>query len=51
MTVKLIDEYCEKNNVPLKKYQLVGVACLFIAAKYQEIELPKFTDYHRLISD
>lgn len=34
LTVKLIDDHCIKNDIPLKKYQLIGVAALFIAAKF-----------------
>lgn len=49
MAVKLLDEYCEKNLTPLKKYQLLGVTALFMAAKYEETELPRIKDYYKLV--
>lgn len=51
MTIKLIDNHCIKNDIPLKKYQLIAVAAFFIAAKFEETELPKFKDYYRLLTD
>jgi len=34
--VSLIDQYLSIKEVPLSELQLVGVACLFIAAKFEE---------------
>lgn len=51
LTIKLIDEFAEKNDVPLRKYQLLGITALFMAAKFGEIELPRFKDYVRLVED
>lgn len=37
ITVNLIDRYCDIRHVPLSRYQLLGVASLFIASKYEEL--------------
>ena len=34
--VSFIDQYLSVKEVPLSELQLVGVACLFIAAKFEE---------------
>jgi G2/mitotic-specific cyclin-B, other len=45
ITVNLIDRYCEKNQVLRKNYQLVGVTCMLISAKYEEIYPPYVKDF------
>lgn len=40
MAVSIIDRYLEKTQVVRYKLQLVGVAALFIASKYEEIYPP-----------
>ena len=40
LTVNLIDRYLEKKEINRNKLQLVGVAALFIASKYEEIYPP-----------
>lgn len=51
MAIALIDEYSSNSDISLTNYQLLGISCLFISAKYEEIELPRFKDYFRLVED
>ncbi|KAJ1436096.1 cyclin-like protein [Ochromonadaceae sp. CCMP2298] len=44
MTVSIIDRYLEMKQVRRSKLQLVGVAALLIAAKYEEIYPPELRD-------
>lgn len=37
LSINYLDRFLSKKNVPKKRLQLVGAACLFIAAKYEEI--------------
>ena len=41
ITVNLIDRYCSTEKVPRSEYQLLGVTAMLIAAKYEEIYVPK----------
>lgn len=45
VTINILDRYLEKVEVPLDRLQLVGVTCLFIAAKYEEIFSPAIQNY------
>lgn len=46
MTVMLVDRYlATKHNVSRKQLQLVGVACMLIASKYEEIYAPEVRDF------
>lgn len=45
ITVNLIDRYCSQVQVPRKDYQLLGVTCMLIASKYEEIYVPKIEDF------
>lgn len=45
LTVNLIDRYLEKVTVPRQKLQLVGVASMLIACKYEEIYAPETKDF------
>lgn len=45
ITVYIIDSYLSQKFVPRKKYQLLGVAALFIATKLNEIFTGKVRDY------
>lgn len=44
LTINLIDRYLERKEVTRPKLQLVGVGCLFIATKYEEIYPPSVSD-------
>jgi hypothetical protein len=44
LTVNLIDRYLERAEVSRPRLQLVGVTCLLIAAKYEEIYPPELRD-------
>jgi len=35
LTIFLIDKYCCDNYVSVSKYQLIGIAAMFVAAKYE----------------
>ena len=37
LTINLIDRYLERRVIARKKLQLVGVTCLLIASKYEEV--------------
>ena len=45
LTVNFIDRYTEKNDIPRKDYQLIGVTCMMIAAKYEEIYPPSISNF------
>jgi cyclin B len=45
LTINLIDRYLAVVSVPRKRLQLVGVAALMIAAKYEEITPPQLHEY------
>lgn len=44
LTVNLIDRYVQRKEVSRPKLQLVGVTCLLIASKYEEIYPPELRD-------
>lgn len=44
LTINLIDRYLERAEVSRPKLQLVGVTCLLIASKYEEIYPPELRD-------
>lgn len=44
LTINLIDRYLELQEVSRPKLQLVGVTCLLIASKYEEIYPPELRD-------
>lgn len=45
LTVNFIDRYCEKVQVHRTKLQLVAVAAMLIASKYEEIYAPMVRDF------
>ena len=45
LTVNLIDRYLSQNAIPRQKLQLVGVAAMLIATKYEEIYPPEVKDF------
>lgn len=45
LAVLLLDKYCYTRNILKRKYQVLGGACLFIAAKYEEVSIPRLHKY------
>ena len=45
VTVNLIDRFLAENEVKRQHLQLVGIACLMIVGKYEEIYPPVLKDY------
>ena len=45
VTVNLIDRFASKENIAKNELQLVGVAAMLIAAKYEEIYPPILRDF------
>lgn len=45
LTVNLIDRFLSKEKVGKEKLQLVGVTCMLIASKYEEIYAPIVSDF------
>lgn len=44
LTINIIDRFLSRKTVTLNRFQLVGAAALFIAAKYEEINCPTLKD-------
>ncbi|XP_063782256.1 G2/mitotic-specific cyclin-B2-like isoform X2 [Pseudophryne corroboree] len=44
MTVAIIDRFLQVHPVPRNKLQLVGVASLYVASKYEEMYYPEIAD-------
>ena len=45
LAVNLVDRYLQKAEVIRTKLQLLGVAALFVAAKYEEVWTPRISDF------
>ena len=45
LAVRLVDKYLDLKPVQYHRFQLLGTACLMIAAKYEEIYPPKVKDF------
>lgn len=45
LSINLMDRFLSKNKVTLSKLQLLAVTSLFISAKFEEVNLPKLSDY------
>ncbi|XP_047118069.1 G1/S-specific cyclin-E [Schistocerca piceifrons] len=46
LTMDFIDRYLSiQSNIPKQQLQLIGITCLFIAAKVEEIYPPKLTEF------
>lgn len=48
LAINILDQYTEKQSIELSQYQLVGVACMLIACKYEEIYAPEIRDFIHL---
>lgn len=53
MAVNIMDRFMEltTDSVSKSKYQLFGITCLFIAAKYEEIYPPGLGDFVYVCAD
>lgn len=51
LSVSLIDRYLAKKNTNRQKLQLVGVAAMFIASKFEEIYAPEVADFVYITDD
>ena len=45
LTVNLIDRFLERKVVARQRLQLVGVTCMLLASKYEEIYFPEVRDF------
>lgn len=45
ITINLIDRFVQRKQIPRKSYQLIGVTCMLIASKYEEIYPPYVKDF------
>jgi cyclin A len=45
LTVNYIDRYLSGNEINRQRLQLLGVACMLIAAKYKEICAPQVEEF------
>ena len=45
LTVNIIDRYLEKTQIMRTRLQLVAVAALLLATKYEEIHVPELRDF------
>lgn len=48
LSLNLLDRYISLNTVRKNALQLLGVTCLFISAKYEEIYPPEMGDFLKL---
>lgn len=51
LTINLIDRFLEKQDISKKKFQLLGISALMIAAKYEEIYPPKLSQYVKVCAN
>ena len=45
LSINLMDRFLAKNKVTMNKLQLLAVTSLFIAAKFEEVNLPRLAEY------
>jgi hypothetical protein len=48
LSVFILDKYCHSKWVSRQRYQLLAVAGLFVAAKFEEVKTPKLRHYAEL---
>jgi transcription initiation factor TFIIIB Brf1 subunit/transcription initiation factor TFIIB len=51
LTVNIIDRFLSNKVVQLDRLQLVGVAAMFIASKYEEVLSPHVTNFRHVADD
>lgn len=45
LSINLLDRYLSHKDVKLKNLRLLGIACMFVASKYEEIYAPELRDF------
>ncbi|KAJ6827388.1 cyclin-A2-1-like [Iris pallida] len=45
LTVNIIDRYLSKNHIERQKLQILGITCMLIASKYEEIIAPRVEEF------
>ena len=45
LALAYLNEFASKHEITKHEYQLVGIACLWIASKYEEIYPPRMDNY------
>ncbi|KAI3501713.1 hypothetical protein L1887_29686 [Cichorium endivia] len=45
LTVALIDHYLSKKSIGKRRLQLLGITCMLIASKYEEISAPRVEEF------
>lgn len=45
LAIQLVDKYCYQQSILKSRYQLLGLACMFIAAKYEELATPRMSRF------
>lgn len=48
LAILITDKYCHNHFISKNKYQLLGIASLFVAAKYEEVKTPKLKHYFEI---
>lgn len=51
MSINLIDRVCQLTPIAKHRFQLLGITCLFIASKYEEIYPPYLSDFAFVCAD
>jgi len=51
LSINLLDRFLSLKNVSKSKLQLVGISCLFISAKYEEIYPPEAEDFANITAN
>ena len=44
LAINILDRYLERNSIEMKKFQLIGITCLLIASKIEDIQAPTIAD-------
>lgn len=51
IAINLLDRFTQQQQIERKNYQLVGITCLLIAAKYEEIYPPLIGHFRHITDD